>query len=189
MGKFRFVEWLLGFLITIAVVLFSAMNAAVAQNGTIKILYYSLLVVSMIGLFYFIYKIYNNLNESIFISPMKKAALKQEELSKTDPNAKPLLNKKQVAIISLAFIGFVLIFVWGVSIPPAHPVDIIIYFVIAVIIVLLGSILIKPKYCPKCGTKLPVIRKPKDENERLYGWTTCPNCGTQVDNHGNAVKK
>jgi hypothetical protein len=38
--------------------------------------------------------------------------------------------------------------------------------------------------CPRCGTALPVIRKPASEEEMLWGGWTCPNCGCKVDKYG-----
>jgi hypothetical protein len=38
--------------------------------------------------------------------------------------------------------------------------------------------------CPRCGTKLPMIRKPSSKEETLWGGWTCPNCGCKVDRYG-----
>ena len=38
--------------------------------------------------------------------------------------------------------------------------------------------------CPRCGTKLPMIRKPTSADEALWGGWTCPNCGAKVDKYG-----
>ncbi len=38
--------------------------------------------------------------------------------------------------------------------------------------------------CPRCGTKLPMIRKPASKEETLWGGWTCPNCGCKVDRYG-----
>ena len=99
MAKFKFIKLLFLFLILSAVVLFSAMNIPLTQNSSIKIFYISLLVPSLIFIFYIIYKMYRSLAEDIFISPMKEAIAKHEELKKTNPEAKFPLNGKQISII------------------------------------------------------------------------------------------
>jgi hypothetical protein len=38
--------------------------------------------------------------------------------------------------------------------------------------------------CPRCGTKLPMIRKPTSREEMLWGGWTCPRCGCKVDKYG-----
>jgi hypothetical protein len=38
--------------------------------------------------------------------------------------------------------------------------------------------------CPRCGTKLPIIRKPTSREEMLWGGWTCPSCGCKVDKYG-----
>jgi hypothetical protein len=38
--------------------------------------------------------------------------------------------------------------------------------------------------CPRCGTPMPVIRKPRSIVEAAWcGWT-CPKCGCKVDKYG-----
>ena len=44
-------------------------------------------------------------------------------------------------------------------------------------------------YCPKCGSKQPVIRKPKNERQAFYGGYTCKNCGTEMDKYGKEIIK
>lgn len=39
-------------------------------------------------------------------------------------------------------------------------------------------------YCPKCNTKQPFIRMPKNTSQLLYGGTTCPNCKISLDKYG-----
>ena len=41
--------------------------------------------------------------------------------------------------------------------------------------------------CPRCGAHLPGIRKPKSQEEILWGGWTCPNCGCKVDKYGREV--
>jgi hypothetical protein len=39
--------------------------------------------------------------------------------------------------------------------------------------------------CPKCNTPLPIIRKPKNQTQVLFGGWTCHCCGCEVDKYGN----
>ncbi len=39
-------------------------------------------------------------------------------------------------------------------------------------------------YCPKCNLKQPIIRKPANERQTLYGGHTCKNCKTEMDKYG-----
>lgn len=39
--------------------------------------------------------------------------------------------------------------------------------------------------CPKCNTKQPIIRIPKNSEQAMFGGTTCPNCNTELDKYGN----
>ena len=43
-------------------------------------------------------------------------------------------------------------------------------------------------YCPNCNLKQPIIRKPANERQALYGGHTCKKCGTEIDKHGTEVK-
>ena len=42
-------------------------------------------------------------------------------------------------------------------------------------------------HCPRCGTRLPMIRKPASSEQMLWGGWTCPNCGCKVDKYGREV--
>ena len=48
---------------------------------------------------------------------------------------------------------------------------------------------LKRVFCPKCNLKQPIIRKPKNERQILYGGGTCKNCGTEMDKHGVEIKQ
>ena len=41
--------------------------------------------------------------------------------------------------------------------------------------------------CPTCGTPLPLIRRPQNERQRLWGGSTCQKCGTEVDKWGRII--
>jgi DNA-directed RNA polymerase subunit RPC12/RpoP len=38
--------------------------------------------------------------------------------------------------------------------------------------------------CPRCGEKLPMMRKPASSGEAMWGGWTCPKCGCKVDKYG-----
>jgi hypothetical protein len=38
--------------------------------------------------------------------------------------------------------------------------------------------------CPRCGARLPMIRRPKSASEMMWGGWTCANCGCKVDKYG-----
>jgi len=42
-------------------------------------------------------------------------------------------------------------------------------------------------YCPICNLKQPIIRKPANERQLLYGGNTCKNCGTEMDKYGTII--
>jgi RNase P subunit RPR2 len=46
---------------------------------------------------------------------------------------------------------------------------------------------LKRVYCPVCGTKQPWLRIPQNEQQFLYGGTTCPKCGAKLDKYGNII--
>jgi hypothetical protein len=41
--------------------------------------------------------------------------------------------------------------------------------------------------CPRCGTRLPMIRKPASSQQMLWGGWTCPHCGCKVDKYGREI--
>ena len=43
-------------------------------------------------------------------------------------------------------------------------------------------------YCPKCNHKQPIMRKPKNERQALFGGYTCKNCDTEMDKFGTEIK-
>jgi len=45
--------------------------------------------------------------------------------------------------------------------------------------------------CPKCKTKLPIIRFTTSLRQMFWGGWTCPNpqCGTEMDRKGKIIKK
>lgn len=46
----------------------------------------------------------------------------------------------------------------------------------------------KRMHCPNCNHQLPIIRKPTNSKEALFGGWTCNHCGTQMDKFGNQLK-
>lgn len=42
--------------------------------------------------------------------------------------------------------------------------------------------------CPKCNTKQPIFRIPKNLKQTVFGGRTCPKCATELDQFGNIVK-
>lgn len=46
---------------------------------------------------------------------------------------------------------------------------------------------IKRVFCPKCNLKQPIIRKPTNERQILYGGYSCKNCGTEMDKYGKKI--
>lgn len=46
---------------------------------------------------------------------------------------------------------------------------------------------LKRVYCPICNTKQPIIRVPKNQQQALYGGTTCPNCQANLDKYGDII--
>jgi hypothetical protein len=41
--------------------------------------------------------------------------------------------------------------------------------------------------CPRCGTRLPVIRRPATKEQMMWGGWTCPQCGCKVDKYGREI--
>jgi len=54
--------------------------------------------------------------------------------------------------------------------------------------VLVWGLLIPPKSCPKCGTKIPRFRKPANLRQALWGGYTCQKCGTVLDRKGKRIE-
>ena len=42
-------------------------------------------------------------------------------------------------------------------------------------------------HCPSCGEPAPVVRRPKNLREALWGGCTCPRCGAEYDKWGRPV--
>ena len=45
----------------------------------------------------------------------------------------------------------------------------------------------RPVNCPRCDEPMPEVRVPKSLNQTLWGGSTCPACGCEVDKWGNEV--
>ena len=42
--------------------------------------------------------------------------------------------------------------------------------------------------CPRCGTVQPQVRKPTSIRQAMWGGSTCPSCGLELDKWGRPVK-
>ncbi len=49
------------------------------------------------------------------------------------------------------------------------------------------GISLDPVFCPRCGTPLPQIRKPRNARQALWGGATCGKCGGEVDKWGREI--
>ncbi len=41
--------------------------------------------------------------------------------------------------------------------------------------------------CPRCGTPIPLIRKPANAQQAAWGGTTCSGCGVELDRRGRIM--
>jgi hypothetical protein len=57
------------------------------------------------------------------------------------------------------------------------------------LLVLVWTLLQKPKTCAECGAPAPKVRKPANRRQMLWGGWTCPECGTEMDRRGRKVAK
>jgi hypothetical protein len=55
------------------------------------------------------------------------------------------------------------------------------------IAVLIWGLTRPSRKCPDCGEALPRIRKPANRQQALWGGTTCPKCGCEMDRHGKKI--
>lgn len=46
---------------------------------------------------------------------------------------------------------------------------------------------LRPVRCPKCGEPAPVVRRPRNRRQALWGGCTCQGCGTEYDKWGQPV--
>lgn len=46
---------------------------------------------------------------------------------------------------------------------------------------------IKRTHCPTCNQKQPIMRKPANQQQMLFGGYTCKNCGTEMDKYGTKI--
>ena len=46
---------------------------------------------------------------------------------------------------------------------------------------------LKRIYCPNCNKKQPIVRKPNNQRQVLYGGNTCEKCGTEMDKYGTEI--
>lgn len=125
----------------------------------------------------------------IRIAPLKKMEEEVLEYKKNNPNKPPPISRGQMKFLSvtLAIFGFAeVVLVYQVDVLPN------IFRIIAEVLILAWILFvfywfIKPKYCPNCSSKLPIFIKPLNENEKKWGWRTCPKCKIQMDADGNII--
>lgn len=43
--------------------------------------------------------------------------------------------------------------------------------------------------CPKCGMTMPIIRRPQNLRQFLWGGSTCKGCGCEVDKWGREITR
>ena len=88
-------------------------------------------------------------------------------------------------------------FTWSLS-PALSIFNVVIFAILlaAVVRVVIGTlrkdkwgINLKRTYCPRCGEKIPSVRKPAGRQQALWGGGTCPKCGCEVDKWGREVEK
>ncbi|MFO0927218.1 MAG: hypothetical protein U0736_09285 [Gemmataceae bacterium] len=46
---------------------------------------------------------------------------------------------------------------------------------------------LRPVRCPACGEPAPVVRRPQNRRQALWGGCTCEACGTEYDKWGVAI--
>ncbi len=46
---------------------------------------------------------------------------------------------------------------------------------------------LRPVHCPECGEPAPVVRRPKNRRQALWGGCTCEVCGLEYDKWGRAI--
>ncbi|QIE58764.1 hypothetical protein G5B37_04070 [Rasiella rasia] len=49
------------------------------------------------------------------------------------------------------------------------------------------GIKLKRVYCPNCNLKQPIMRKPANQRQALFGGYTCKNCGVEMDKYGTEI--
>ena len=45
----------------------------------------------------------------------------------------------------------------------------------------------KRAVCTRCGTPMPMVRKPANRRQALWGGGTCPECGFELDKWGRPI--
>jgi hypothetical protein len=61
--------------------------------------------------------------------------------------------------------------------------------IVILLLVALGVMKPKGKRCPNCGHPFPIIRRPGNQDQWLWGGATCSHCGCEVDRHGQKIRK
>ena len=46
---------------------------------------------------------------------------------------------------------------------------------------------LRPEDCPRCGQRLPTVRRPRNLRQAVWGGWTCERCGVELDKWGRPV--
>jgi hypothetical protein len=99
------------------------------------------------------------------------------------------MNKWQWALTIVGLVATLLYSSTNGSKPISGWIDSAPYVIGGIALVIIFALIMPTRYCPNCKVKLQKLRFPKNANEALYGWTTCPNCKSEIDNNGNIVRR
>ena len=99
------------------------------------------------------------------------------------------MSKSQWALTILGVVATLLYSTIVDSKPISGLMDYVPYVIGGIVLVVVFALIMPARYCPNCKVKLPKLRFPKNANEALYGWTTCLSCKSEIDNHGNIVRR
>lgn len=99
------------------------------------------------------------------------------------------MSKSQWTLTILGIVATLLCSTMVDSKPISGLMDCVPYVIGGIVLVVVFALIMPARFCPNCKVKLRKLRFPKNANEALYGWTTCHNCKSEIDNHGNIVRR